>query len=31
LVLRNNNSGQRLTNSDVIQEILALVPVPSGR
>ena len=31
LVLRNNNSGLRLTNSDVIQEILASVPVPSGR
>ena len=30
-VLRNNNSGLRLTNSDVIQEILASVPVPSGR
>lgn len=31
LVLRNNNSGLRLTDSDVIQEILASVPVPSGR
>jgi MoxR-like ATPase len=31
LVLRNNNSGLRPTNSDVIQEILASVPVPSGR
>jgi len=31
LVLRNNNSGLRLTNSDVIKEILASVPVPSGR
>jgi len=31
LVLRNNNSGLRLTNSDVIQEILASVPGPSGR
>jgi len=31
LVLRNNNSDLRLTNSDVIQEILASVPVPSGR
>jgi MoxR-like ATPase len=31
LVLRNNNSGLRLTNSDVIQEILASVHVPSGR
>ena len=31
LVLRNSNSGLRLTNSDVIQEILASVPVPSGR
>ena len=31
LVLRNNNSGRRMTTSDVIQEILATVPVPSGR
>ena len=31
LVLRNNNSGLRMTTSDVIQEILATVPVPSGR
>ena len=31
LVLRNNNSGRRITTSDVIQEILATVPVPSGR
>jgi MoxR-like ATPase len=31
LVLRNNNSGRRLTTSDVINEILATVPVPSGR
>ena len=30
-VLRNNNSGRRITTSDVIQEILATVPVPSGR
>ena len=31
LVLRNNNSGRRITTSVVIQEILATVPVPSGR
>jgi MoxR-like ATPase len=31
LVLRNGNSGRRLTTSDVINEILATVPVPSGR
>ena len=31
LVLRNNNSGRRITTSDVIQEIFATVPVPSGR
>jgi MoxR-like ATPase len=31
LVLRNSNSGRRLTTSDVINEILATVPVPSGR
>jgi len=31
LVLRNSNSGRRMTTSDVIQEILATVPVPSGR
>jgi MoxR-like ATPase len=31
LVLRNNNSGRRMTTSDVIHEILATVPVPSGR
>jgi MoxR-like ATPase len=31
LVLQNSNSGQRLNNSDVVEEILASVPVPSGR
>jgi MoxR-like ATPase len=31
LVLRNGNSGRRLTTSDVINEVLATVPVPSGR
>ncbi len=31
LVLRNSNSGRRVSASDVIQEILATVPVPSGR
>jgi MoxR-like ATPase len=31
LVLRNSNSGRRMTTSDVIQEILATVSVPSGR
>ena len=31
LVLRNSNSGRRMTTSDVINEILATVPVPSGR
>ena len=31
LVLRNSNSGRRLTTSDVINDILATVPVPSGR
>jgi MoxR-like ATPase len=31
LVLRNSDSGRRLTTSDVINEILATVPVPSGR
>ena len=31
LVLRKNNSGRRMTTSDVIHEILATVPVPSGR
>lgn len=31
LVMRNNSSGRRATASDVIQEILATVPVPSGR
>jgi len=31
LVVRNSSSGRRMTTSDVIQEILATVPVPSGR
>lgn len=31
LVLRNSNAGRRMTTSDVINEILATVPVPSGR
>jgi MoxR-like ATPase len=31
LVLRNSNSGRRMTTNDVINEILATVPVPSGR
>ena len=31
LVMRNSSSGRRVTASDVIQEILATVPVPSGR
>ena len=31
LVLRNSNPGRRMTTSDVINEILATVPVPSGR
>ena len=31
LVLRNSNSGRRMTTSDIIQEILTTVPVPSGR
>ena len=31
LVLRNSNSGRRVTTTDVIQEILATAPVPSGR
>jgi MoxR-like ATPase len=31
LVLRNSNSGRRVTATDVIQEILATAPVPSGR
>lgn len=31
LVMRNSSSGRRATASDVIQEILATVPVPSGR
>jgi len=31
LVMRNSNSGRRVTAGDVIQEILATVPVPSGR
>ena len=31
LVLRNSNSGRRVTTTDVIQEILSTVPVPSGR
>jgi MoxR-like ATPase len=31
LVMRNSSSGRRSTASDVIQEILTTVPVPSGR
>ena len=31
LVMRNSSSGRRATASDVIHEILATVPVPSGR
>jgi len=31
LVLRNSNSGRRMTTRDVIREILETVPVPSGR
>ena len=31
LVLRNSNSGRRVTTTDVIQEILSTAPVPSGR